>query len=177
MAATWRRDGINGGRPELPAVAQMGQPSGPVYDAFTRAAYIAAHRAATQTNGRILRPADIPRQLARAGIEGVPERTVRDWVTKEPDLPERLISTGLATPESFPLFTRPFLRAGTSGGHAQMGQTSPTLAAETTGGIGSLGKLVFGALLVGAVRELLSPGGSRGTPQPRRRAHGLGRRL
>lgn len=147
-------------------VAHLAQPAGPVYDALTRARYIAAHRAAKD---RLLRTGDIPGRMAREGIEPVSDRTIREWARREPDLPERLLSGGLARPEDFPRFVRPLLKSPGTAHLAQMRRHATALSrgivrgprAEATrnesggAGLGELFAVVFALWGIGQVIQAL----------------------
>lgn len=177
MAETWRQHGLS--RPavcRLPLVIELAQPSGPVYPGFTRAVYIAAHRA---MKARVVSAQDVRGLLARAGIEDVPDRTVRNWVSREPDLPEKRIRSGLDEAADYPGWSRPYLRPSSQSGqnrrpagrHVQavtrqpsspgrsrvieLHQAAPVSQAPNQTGTG-IGGLLAAALIVIALRRMLA---------------------
>lgn len=100
MVATYRRQFD-------PLIARVAQPRNYDTDPFMRAVHILSKRLVA---ARIFTVGQIDTELQRLGYEYVEDRKVRYWAQMQPDLPERLIEMGVAKPEDFPRWARPFLR-------------------------------------------------------------------
>jgi hypothetical protein len=134
MAAAYRqlRIRLGSSQPSNPVrIASLAQPAGPMYKALTRAQYVAAHRAA---KAGLLHMSDIAGRMANVGIEPVSDRTIREWARREPDLPERLLTSGLARLGDFPQFVSPYLKMPDTAHLAQMQRSATVHPAGMAGG-------------------------------------------
>ncbi len=165
MAATYRQHRecrtVRAGA--LPMVARMAQPAGHVYSVKTRADYVLGMRV-TKDKDRDppIDASDVSGWMVEAGLEWVPERTVRHWVQREPDLPEKLVDGKFAGADDFLEWARPYLRTGSR--QAEMRQTSPAPSSLIRSSVG-LGLVVAGVYVVVGVSRAVA-GGRRSPRDP-----------
>ena len=143
-------------------VARMAQPAGHVYSVKTRANYVLGVRVAKDSGGQIS-VSDVSGWLVEAGFEWVPERTVRLWVQKEADLPEKLVDGKFAGVDDFPEWARPQLRTGSQ--QAEMRQTAlaPSSLIRSSVGLGLA--VATGVCVVAGVSRAVA-GGRRRSREP-----------
>ncbi len=157
-------------RQNKPPIARMAQPRSFGTPPFERALRILGNRGAK--NGAISTGA-VDYKMQDMGYGEVPDRTVRWWNQRDPDLPERLIRMGQAQPGDFPQWAREFLIQPND--QASMAQNLPVSNRTTARSVA--GKVIVGYGIYKIVKAIFSGTGnpSRSSqPLPSRR-RGLGR--